>query len=221
MQLAFDSRFVLHGRVPAFSPAQVKAEPMFFAAGNDFARRHGGPLTHAVLDALPGDWRASRLVIDSRTHLLMPGWYPCIPGWHLDDVPRTRSDGQPEHRQPAYRAEHILCVVGDAALPLFAVGHLELEDVPEGQVEPSPLCAETALYQKWHHDIERLLAAGRLRQEMIPERALVQFGWGAFHRGTAATKHGWRFFIRVSRNTARLVHDELRRQVQVYLPAVV
>src|SRR5262249_36308588 len=107
MPIPFDSRFSLCGRVPPFTPEQVKAEPTFFAAGIDFARRHGGPITHAVLDALPDDWRAAGLVIDSRTHLLMPGWFPCIPGWHLDDVPRTRSDGQPEHRNPAYWAEHV------------------------------------------------------------------------------------------------------------------
>src|SRR5262245_43743261 len=122
MRLTFDSRFHLVGSLPPFAPSQVKAEPMFFAAGGDFARRHGGPITQAVLAALPADWRSCPLVIDSRVHMLMPGWYPCIPGWHLDDVPRTRSDGQPEHRCPAYRAEHILCVVGDASLPLFAVG---------------------------------------------------------------------------------------------------
>ena len=39
------------------------------------------------------------------------------------------------------------------------------------------------------------------------------------HTGQRANKSGWRWFIRLSRNTDRQKHmtNELRRQVQVYL----
>lgn len=42
-------------------------------------------------------------------------------------------------------------------------------------------------------------------------------GFGDFHRATPAWKKGWRFFIRASFGTKRLVTNETRLQSQVYL----
>jgi len=33
-------------------------------------------------------------IIDVKVHMLMPGQYPCIPGWHLDMVPRDKDNNQ-------------------------------------------------------------------------------------------------------------------------------
>ncbi len=66
-----------------YNKSDLKSEPMLFRATREFARFVGGPLTKAFLNAL--DWEDC--LIDSRVHMLMPGMYPCIPGWHHDDVP--------------------------------------------------------------------------------------------------------------------------------------
>lgn len=205
--IRFVSYFDSVGALPAFSEAEIKAEPMMFSADPGFARSRGGPITRAFLDRLP--WEPT--IIDSRVHMLMPGWFPCIPGWHLDDVPRTRADGQPDHVSPAYESVHLASVVGDSSLTRFACGTFNLLDVPEGR---------GVVYGEWHREIERLLRHGQVREETITPGAIIEFDWQAFHRGSAATKNGWRFFIRASRNTTRPAHNEVRTQVQVYLSAL-
>src|ERR1700749_4013133 len=66
----------------------LKNEPMFFNSDLNFAYEAGGPATRSFIDALPDGWKAEPAVIDTRVHMLMPGWFPAIPGFHHDDVPR-------------------------------------------------------------------------------------------------------------------------------------
>ena len=94
---------------------QIEAEPMLYSASWNFARKYGGPLTNQVMG------RSARavkfmldtqidtypyLVIDTRVHMLMPGFYPAIPGWHCDATPRT------EH--------YVRHFLGDGAILLFS-----------------------------------------------------------------------------------------------------
>lgn len=139
--------------------------------------------------------------------MLMPGWYPCIPGWHLDDVPRTRADGQPDHVDPAYRAEHVMSIVGDASRTRFGLGQIEL---------PEPDLNAGATYGIWHQTVED----SSLKPFDVEPGTLVEFNDQSWHKGMPATKAGWRWFIRATRNTHRRPTNEIRRQVQVYLPAV-
>lgn len=179
---------------------------MLFSADVRFARAHGGPITRAFLEYVPFE-----SVIDSRVHMLMPGWYPCIPGWHLDDIPRTRPDGQPDHKHPAYTSSSIMMIAGDASVTEFIEGELGLSDIG---------ITEGAVYGRWNACINHMLAQPncQIAVRQVPNYSLVKFGWGAFHRGVPATKFGWRFFIRANYNTARDVKNEIRRQTQVYLP---
>lgn len=75
----------------------VKNEPMLFSCDLDATRELGGPITRAWLDAILTDASIGPYIIDTRVHMLMPGFWPCIPGWHHDDVPREREDGQPDY----------------------------------------------------------------------------------------------------------------------------
>ncbi len=61
---------------------------------------HQAPI-HAVYDSMPDlhpvlhtfpDLQ-SDYSWDIKVHMLMPGHYPCIPGWHVDNVPRG-TDGR-------------------------------------------------------------------------------------------------------------------------------
>jgi len=205
--IKFNSRFNTIGPLPYFSEENVKNEPMIFSGDYDFAREHGGPITQAFLDYV----HDRACLIDSRTHMLMPGWYPCIPGWHLDDVPRTRPDGQPDHLHPAYEAYNVMAIVGDASVTEFITGELALEDVGFN---------EGAVYGKWNAEINKRLADkdSTIALQKVPESTVIHMPFGAFHRGSPATKSGWRFFIRANFNTARQAKNEIRNQVQVYMP---
>lgn len=192
-----------------FSQADVKCEPMLFDCDVQHAMQLGGPITRAFLAVLPADWLNEPAIFDSRVHMLMEGWYPCIPGFHHDDVPRG-GDGQPNYRSPEYRAEHVMGLVNGAICPtVFALGDAAM---------PLDVGAQP-IYRRWHAEVERLLYEGLLRPQLAPSGRAIFFDCNTFHSGTKATVAGWRWFGRLSRNTARTKapKNEVRQQVQVYL----
>lgn len=194
----------------------IKAEPMFFNSSVEFAKEKGGPITKAFLNALPAEWFDG--VFDSRIHMLMPGWYPAIPGWHHDDVPRPPipvgqhfgTAGQPDYDSPRYQSEHIMGLVNGAICPTeFAVGQATMPAVPDGEV----------IYKLWHKEVEQELARRNLSLWLAPSLQLIHFDWQTFHQGRRAVKNGWRWFGRITRNSDRCktITNEIRQQVQVYL----
>jgi len=207
--MKIDSQIQLGTKLPLFSVNKIKNEPMFFNAGPDFVYRNAGPLTRAFLEGLSDEFLNSPdLVIDSRTHMLMPGWYPCIPGWHHDDVPRERSDGQPEYNNPSYKSKHALAVYGDCSITEFALGSAEFEDVPLGE----------KYYKVWNDVVDKMVHDKVLESLFIPSEQVIYFDWHSWHRGSPATKDGWRTFIRASIQTGRKPTNEIRNQTQVYMP---
>lgn len=207
---------VLPGELPQFSQDQVKNEPMLFNCNANSAYQLGGPITQEFISLLPDEWKSVPLVIDSRVHMLMPGWYPCIPGWHHDDVPRTRADGQPNYAEGQDRSEHIIALVnGDICPTRFATG-LATFSTPRSGV----------IYAAWHKRVEQLIERGQLTTQDAPSNRLIHFNDRTWHTGTKAVSNGWRFFIRASRywdadgNVIARRNprtNEVRRQVQVYL----
>ena len=210
-------------RLPDYTELEVKNEPMLFNCDYEGATINGGPITQDFLNELPHEWRQCRevpLVIDSRVHMLMPGWYPCIPGWHHDDVPRTRSDGQPNYAPGQCRSEHIMALVnGDICPTEFAIGNRAFYEPELGRT----------IYADWHKEVEHACQIGELRRLSCPTNRLVHFDDRTWHRGTPTRANGWRFFIRASRyfdpdgnpiarGNART--NEVRRQVQVYMDNV-
>jgi len=223
---SIDSRFTVGARLPEFDEATVKAEPMFWSATPKFAWENGGPITRAFLAAAFGitladyaGWKlrdsvAGNYCFDSRVHMLMPGWFPCIPGWHHDDVPRSRSDGQPNYDNPEFKSKHILALVnGDICPTEFAVGQADYPDVP--------LFSKSPIYKVWHECVEEDIREGTLERVQAPSNRLLHFDWQTFHQGTRAVKRGWRWFGRLTWDAGyeqgRPHHNEIRRQVQVYL----
>jgi hypothetical protein len=205
--IEFNSSITVRGEIPDFGDNVIKNETMFFSSGLEYAYANGGPITRSLCHALPEDWQEDTVILDSRVHMLMPGWWPCIPGWHLDDVPRTRADGQPDHTDPAYEAEHLMVIIGDCSRTEFALGKIELRDPPLGEV----------VYGIWHPQIEQAVSSGQLSSHFADPCKLIEFNWQTFHQGKQATHNGWRFFARLSRNTKREFKNEIRRQAQVYL----
>lgn len=187
----------------------VKQEPMLHRASRGFSIRHGGPLTRQFIEALDVTWH-DEILIDSRVHMLMPGMWPCIPGWHHDDVPRTREDGQPNYLTPDYRSQHCMALFGDCSLTEFAIGEAAFEIPPVGQ----------KIYKALDPQVERLCAAGALERRRVPEATLVFFDWLSWHRGMPTTHHGFRFFIRATRASRLPPRNEIRYNANVYMPVM-
>ncbi len=204
--------------IPEFGQNTVKNKPMLFNCDMGHAMQLGGPITHAFLSRIPMDWHEEPLVIDTRVHMLMPGWFPCIPGWHHDDVPRTLPGNQPNYGPGQDRSMHIVGLVnGDVCPTEFAVGDCEFN-------EPTPYGGP--LYEQWHREVEERLKTGHLAKQRMLGNNVWMFDDRTWHQGSRALSAGWRWFGRVSRyfdkdggciarRNART--NEVRRQVQVYL----
>lgn len=215
----FDSQILEVGKFAiATSNDQIKNEPMFFNSSLEYAFENGGPITRSFLDNLPSGFLSIDCVFDSRVHMLMPGWYPAIPGFHHDDVPRPEipvgqhfaTAGQPDYDNPRYKSEHILGLVNADVCPtIFAIGDCTMPQIEDGQL----------IYREWHKEVERLLAAGQMKPHQAKDRTLYYFDWQTFHTGRQAVSNGWRWFGRVSLNTDRTktITNEIRQQAQVYL----
>jgi hypothetical protein len=203
--------------MPAFDESVVKYEPMSFNCDLDNAYNLGGEITENFINRLPDSWTAGPLVIDSRVHMLMPGWFPCIPGWHHDEVPRTRIDGQPNYAPGQIRSEHIMVLInGDICPTEFALGlNITLEEPELGKI----------IYEYWHRDVEVLIKNKSMWVQKVESGKLYRFDDRSFHRGTAAIAGGWRYFARATRYLKdgiviappKVLANETRKQVQVYL----
>lgn len=198
--------------------SKIKNEPMFFNCDFNFAYENGGLITKSFLDTLPEEWKSSSLVFDSRVHMLMNGWYPAIPGFHHDDVPRPQipigqhfiTAGQPDYDNPRYKSEHILGLLNADICPtVFAIGECTMPAIPEGEL----------IYRRWHNEVEKLISEKQLTEIKAGNGQLIYFDCDTFHTGTKANSTGWRWFGRVSRNTdrAKSITNEIRVNAQVYL----
>lgn len=217
----FSSAYHVGDSLGDFSEKVVKDEPMFFSATPRFAYDKGGIITRTFLRTalaeLGTQWcfdeQNKGLCFDSRVHMLMPGWFPCIPGWHHDDVPRSRFDGQPNYDTPEFSSKHCLALInGDICPTEFAVGKAEYPKIEQDQGN---------VYEVWHDITEAHIRAGRLARESVPTNRLIWFNNHSFHQGTRAVKRGWRWFGRLSWDAGyedgRPHANEIRRQVNVYM----
>lgn len=204
------SAITLGATLPSAPESVIKVEPMLHRADWAFASTHGGLLTKAFLETLSNnfDWSTSHpVLIDSRVHMLMPGFYPAITGWHGDDVPRTRSDGQPDYENRAYDAKHVMAIWGDCSRTEFALGAADFTIPPLG----------SKVYKEMSPMVERLCVEGKLGRWQVPERTMVYFDWASWHRAMETTHRGFRFFIRATRDSGLAARNEIRMNANVYL----
>lgn len=212
-QYEFKSDFSIVDKIDTvWTQDQIKNEPMLFNCDLLTAFCQGGPITRSVIGRLPASYDDHDLVIDSRVHMLMPGWYPCIPGWHHDSVPRTRLDGQPNYddRDAYSRIKHLAVVFNAEICPTqFMRACVNLNDIEPGE----------KYYKKWHPILDNIAITHHQTTHNVLSGEMIEFDADTFHQGTAAVANGWRYFIRISKNDhTRKATNELRKQVQVYMP---
>lgn len=204
------------------TPELIKAEPMFFRATPDFAVREGNSLTLHFLVAAERIWgNLDGVIIDSRHHMLMPGMYPCIPGWHTDDAPRDPGycGGQPNIFDPEYETEHLLCVVdyGTGSLTEFLVGEVHLD---RAHIESAYQLDGHNFYKTADARLELMEGLGKptfLERVQVEPGEIAEFNVHSWHRGAPAKQRGFRWFIRMTRNSRHKVENEIRTNAQVYL----
>jgi hypothetical protein len=194
-----------------FSQNEIKNEPMLFSCDVLHARSLGGIITNTVLDYL-SDLYSSKsdlyfsknMIIDTRVHMLQKGWYPCIPGWHMDDVPRDTLNGQPNLLSPLNTTVHVMVLLnGDIASTEFAVGSFDV-----------PPTSKEIFYDEINSIVEN---DSNKRVVSVPSNRFIFFDHDSIHRGVPAVANGWRFFFRATAQSTRQVQNQVRRQTQVYL----
>lgn len=242
----FESGFKVVGRLPDFTLEDVKKEPMLFAYNglSAYATSEDGGITEAFIDiAIEAlDCQRSQLIVDTRTHMLKPGWYPSIPGWHFDECPRAtaflcpscghedvhgssgdfcRKCGSGPHRllnqpnlnvDPEGQPEHILALVD--------IGTGSLTEFIADEVDTYWFDKMDNYESVWgwcDRNINNDRRELGFHRRWVESGQVIKFGHGDFHRAVPATGDGWRMFLRATRYSKRPVFNEIRTQTQVYL----
>ena len=217
----FLSEYDKIGKMIKRTAEEIERESMWFSADANFLYLAGGPIMKEFITHLDPkkNW-----IIDSRSHMLMPGWFPCIPGWHHDDVPRNSSpdlppgfEGQPNYYSPAYHSEHVMAIVdaGTKSFTEFAEGYVNVR-FPYSDLKAT-------VYGEWDQDIEQQRGKDpSFVVNRVKNRDVMRFDYRTFHRGMPAKKHGWRWFARATdlATTERKIENKKRTQVQVYMSAL-
>lgn len=177
----------------------VKNHSQVFAYGSESFFDHSiyNPMVSSFLQQLP---RGS-YIVDSRLSMLMPGWYPAIPGWHYDEIQRKpNGDLDFKNTNPAKLHYMLIYDFGSGSMTEFA-----------------KLRSTTI---KSYDDLNKMMSLYEDDIVKVDHNSIYEFDCYDCHRAIPATGKGWRFFVRATRNTQREYYNEVRNQTQVYLPAI-
>lgn len=227
MSVFIDSKIVFGEKVEfseeekKFIPTEQMVRSMDYQNFVNMYVKGDVPLTAQAIIDIDWNWFKNRKfwTIDTRVHMLMEGMYPCIPGWHHDDVPRTRSDKQPNY-DDELRCEHAMFLLNAHVAPTkFAIGVVPFSEVNSGEVA----------YRKWHSEVEEEIQNGGLEEIECPDSQWVYFDDRTWHAGTMCkVPFGHRLFIRIGMHyrmiDGKKVYEqpptranEIRRNAQVYM----
>ena len=188
---------------------EIRMLPQFFHADPSAVHRVGGPFLRHFLERVPLTGKFKYVSIDTRTHMLMPRMFPCIPGWHCDDFYR-HGGRQPDLVNVMEEAPsmHHAVVFGNTSLTEFVAEPIELP-APDEISNPD----DRPIYSLYHRMIEERGPSVR----PVQSGEVVTFGPLVFHRGIQASEAGWRHFIRLTESDHWKPANEIRMQTQVYL----
>lgn len=200
-----------------FDADTIKNETMIFRGDWDFALEHGNICTQTVLKAISdhhqfrSDWDFNSAlgnvaIIDTKVTMLKPGMYPCIGGWHCDEVPRSVKNGQPIISKIGDDAQHwLVSLATDPKLcPTAFIS--EQVDLLDGVIDPD------AVWKSLHKHIE----SSHYSKQFAYPGEVVRHSRSDIHAGTMAEMEGWRFFFKLWFAKPKGINNEIRRQVQVY-----
>lgn len=182
-------------------------------ASPEDALRYGGYLTRAALSAISISNARKYVVVDTKIHMLMPGFMPAIPGWHTDGVPRGPTGDPLAKAPPDLEAQQrieadgrgtrfAMLVTGTGCRTEFVGTRLNLE--------PDDSWKTPHLYAGLSEQVDRLSPP----VITAPSCGVVYFDWWDIHRGVPATAHEWRFFLRVTESDLVAPWTDLRRVIR-------
>lgn len=192
---------------------EINKLPQLYRADMEFARSLGNAELNQILDEFKISGKYKHVSIDTRSHMLMTGMYPCIPGWHCDDFYRTDElNQQPDlaNVDDAAPAIHHLLVLGDCSRTEFIKEDIY---IPPVEIIQQAVGTNAPIYKWCDELIDGMQFKTRIK---VDPGSIYTFGPTAFHRGTAATHNGWRCFIRITESNHRYPKNEIRYQTQVY-----
>lgn len=196
----------------AWDPAQLTAETPIASADPDTARLLGGPLLGAVLDALPADFAADRLLVDALLTWLPPDYSPSPGEWACELALHGEAAGV---REPA-GAEVI-----EVAFSAVTALSLLVGDAPDGWQREMPsgsgfLAAHAhAARRRAATWLEPAIERGALTETRVEPGTPARYPASTFRRYAPAARDGFCFVVRVVRGSDRPILNLLRKSARL------
>ncbi|WP_100474149.1 hypothetical protein [Mycobacteroides abscessus] len=216
---------VIGPRVEA-DTALIEATPNLRRASLSNAALFGGPLLRQLLQSAPIVGGHKHIFVDTKVSMLMPGWWPAIPGWHTDGVPRVVPGLMPGVTL------HEATAVGKPSLPEQLARHTDgylprYHTIHVGNDCPT-VFIDGLLHLPIEHDEDeqmysemtrRIDGCTTLRKLVAQEAVWHSWDWWNIHQASQATERGWRLLIRITESDQPPADsDFIRPQNQVYVP---
>lgn len=203
---------------PTFN--QIKNTFGLWNASYDDAIKYGGDITRQAIRCMNIQHDRKNIIVDTKIHMLMPGWSPSILGWHCDGAPRDKSNN-PNGLEPpdTFALENLranryhIMVTGTGCLTQY-INRPIYVDIP---VSPSQeVYAIMSKYiQKYIQQYPEIVST-------FDSCGIYQFDWWSIHTGVLATKKEWRYLIRVCESDyyepRKDLREIIRLQSQIYSP---
>lgn len=204
------------------SDLDVKNTFSIWNASYDDAVRYGGEVTREALRSMNLHHDRKNLIIDTKIHMLMPGWSPAILGWHVDGAPRDANknpqgsglpDTYAQEGDERFNRYHIL-VTGHGCLTQYINQELYV---------PIPEKPSENLYSMMSKYVQKFIGWNQNFISTFESCTAYEFDWWNIHTGVLATKKEWRYLIRVCESDyyepRKDLREIIRMQSQVYSPA--
>lgn len=202
LYLVKDLSSILNGHTFDFSKL-----PQIYRGDVEFVKQQQNDILNVILSHLPPN-PFKYASVDTRSHMLMKGMYPCIPGWHCDDFYRSPTTNQPDlgYHEHKLKMIHYMVILGENSSTTFLEQDIEL-----------PYPDQFDISKPIYYSYNKLLELMNISTVQVEPYKLYYFGPLAFHKGEPSTHNGWRYFFRVTYSNVREPKNELRYQTQVYL----
>lgn len=216
--MKFNRNKVIFGnKIDKPSQDEIKNTQGLWNASFEDAIRFGGDLTRSALQAMNIRGDRKHIVVDVKTHMLMPGMIPAIPGWHTDGVPRggsmspAKGEANIQMQEGAESPRYHLLVVGGDCPTSFLKNRQVSISIGQGN-----------LYEQVSHQVISGLDCV-LEAYDAPDAQVIEWDWWELHTAQPARAPGWRYLIRVTETDylepQKDLRQVLRNQQQVYLPS--
>ena len=204
---------------------ELEEEQGMYSATVPYAKKHGGPITNEIIDAIP-EWYKKEacdlclfLNIDIRVHRLYPGNYPAYPGWHCDANYRETFFGQPSQERTKL-SKHIICTVSSepdgVSNTVFLENSPVIIDMDGDPNDGAPFWAKVD--ERINKAFNVKMSPPEIKEKRVPDGTLTLFDCATLHRAEAARVRGWRLFFRVSMwYRPNLDGGKLSKQEMIYM----